>query len=455
MANRTPFSPFFLPIYAFGAVIVAGAALLHARPSLAGAPLSWLDALFTATSAVCVTGLVVVDTGSFFTRFGHGVILALIQVGGLGVMTFSTLAFYLWRRRVSLTDRLAVGQSLLHDPTFHLGRFLLFMVAWTLVIELSGALLLLLRDPAGFPPFSALFHSVSAFCNAGFGLRADNLVPWRLDLAVNATIMALIVLGGLGFSVVNDCGRHLMARVRNGGRGRTNGKPLSFHSRVVLRTSLFLIVCGAAVIFLAEHFARGNRAGLAESLLSGLFQSVTCRTAGFNTVDIGAMTNVSLLFMILLMFVGGSPGSTAGGVKTTTARTLFAFALSQMRGRPQTVVFNRALDQATLNKALTLFIFAMVTVVAATLALCVTEGGAAPGNTPRGEFLDLLFEVVSAFGTVGLSTGVTPTLSAPGKVVIILLMFLGRLGPILFLSALQSWQTTPRYAWPEESVMIG
>ncbi len=455
MLRKNILSPFTSPIFFFGGVILIGAALLHQPASLVpGGRLAWIDAVFTATSATCVTGLAVVDTGTQFSRFGQVVILALIQLGGLGIMTYSSLVFYLWRRRVSLSDRVAVGQSLLHDPNFQIGRFLVHLVLWTVVIEGWGAASLYILDPLGFKPFSAVFHAVSAFCNAGFGLHADSLVAWRANFGVNLVVMALIVLGGLGFSLLVEL--ELMASSRLFLRLTTRSRPrLSWYARVVLKMTAALILGGAAVIFLAENI--GYRSGLpfGEACLAAFFQSVTCRTAGFNTLDIGSMTNVSLLFMIFLMFIGGSPGSCAGGIKTTTFRALLAFAGSHFRGRQQAVIGRYALDHSTQNKALTLVIFAIIIVCAATLILAVTEGGDVPHPLARGQLIEVLFEVVSAFGTVGLSMGLTSKLTLAGKIVVTALMFIGRLGPVLFVSAIQNFQDQPHYKWPEESLLIG
>ena len=457
MAKYKIVSPLSLPIYCFLAAIIAGAIALRQDVCLAQGPLAWEDALFTATSAVCVTGLVVVDTGSFFTIWGQSVILLLIQLGGLGIMTYSSLVFYLWRKRVSLTDRLAVGQNLLHNPAFELGRFLAFMVLMTLGIEALGAAALYAMDPQGFHGFSAVFHAVSAFCNAGFSTYSDSLMHWKADLGVNVVIMTLITVGGMGFSVLHESALVLLHKARL----RADSIRLSFHSRIVLQTSLILSMGGAVLLFAMELYSNYQYGVLRsphllyEEFLAGVFQSVTCRTAGFNTLDIGSMTNVSLFVMIILMLIGGSPGSCAGGLKTTTFRSIVAFVVSQVRGRQQTVVRNRALDKETMNKALTLFIFGSGTVILATLMLCISEGGDLPHTQLRGQFLEILFEVASAFGTVGLSTGITATLSDFGKSVLIILMFVGRLGPILFISVFQKWQTTPRFGWPEESMMIG
>ncbi len=453
MPQKKFLAPLALPIYFFAAAIGLGAGLLASPASSTGQPVSWLDALFTATSAACVTGLTVVDTGTAFTPFGQNVLLALMQLGGLGIMTYTSLIFYLWRRRVSISDRIAVGQSLLHDPAFNLGRFLTRMAIVVFAIEACGAFALFILDPKGFSPYSAVFHSVSAFCNAGFSLFPDSLMGYRDDIGVNIVFMALITAGGLGFAVLIEIYRALRdlltrrpARMRN---------RLSWYARTVLGVSLALSAAGAVLIFIGELPEHESSGGLASRVLSAVFASVTCRTAGFNTLDTGTMADASLLIMILLMFIGGSPGSCAGGVKTTTFWALLCFAGSKMRGRRQTVAGRFALDEETVNKAITLAIFASTLILLSLLVLCFTEGAATPHPQAKGRFLEILFEAVSAFGTVGLSTGLTPKLSTVGKIIITILMFIGRLGPILFLSVLQNFQQRPRFSWPEKTMMVG
>ncbi len=447
-------TPFGLPIYFFAMTIFVGAVLLHLPVSSTHpGSISWVNALFTATSATCVTGLAVLPT-SGFSRFGQSVILFLIQLGGLGIMTYTSLVFYLWRKRVSITDRMAVGQSLLHDPSFHLGSFLKQLVLICLCIEALGAGILFLCDSVHFSLFSAIFHSISAFCNAGFSLFDSSLMQWRGDWGINMVFMLLIILGGLGFSVLIDILSSVQAWVRWGKPG--NGRKLAWQSKVVLKTSFFLILLGWGVILLAEFHGRKNGSpGVGTSLLTALFQSVSSRTAGFNTVDIGTMTNISLIAFLTLMLIGGSPGSCAGGIKTTTFRTIIAFAWSQLVGRRQVVIDGYALEENSVNKALILLIMAVVMVVLATLLLSVTEGGNLPHPKLRGQFVEIAFEVISAFGTVGLSTGLTPKLTVWGKGIIILLMFVGRLGPIAFLAFIQGWQTRERFSWPERSMLIG
>ncbi len=366
-------------------------------------------------------------------------------------MSFTSLAVYLWKKRVSLNDRIAVGQSLLNDANFHLGSFLVQIVVVTTVIEFAGATLLYIAAPTKFPPFSALFHAVSAFCNAGFSLYSDSLMSVTGNWTVNFTIMALIILGGLGFSVIvegkNFLGSFFMRQQRK--------KRLSWHFKIVVRTSMFLIIIGAVYIYFSEFVLFKSYLKTPEAILASLFQSVTCRTAGFNTLNIGDMTNASLIFMIFLMLVGGSPGSCAGGVKVTTFRVLWAFIRSHIRGSKQVVIGNYAVDNDTINKSLILVFFTLVLIFVSVILLDFSEGGGVPHAQVRGQFLELLFEAVSAFGTVGLSTGLTAQLSPFGKSIIILLMFIGRLGPLVLLSAIQSFQSNILYLRPEEKLSIG
>jgi trk system potassium uptake protein TrkH len=450
MKKRFSFPVIWLPIIFFGLVVITGAIALHQpQCSREGKQLPLIDALFTATSATCVTGLAVVDTGTYFNRLGHAVILILIQLGGLGIMTFSALAFYLWRHKVSMTDRIIIGQGLLHDKSFHLGHFLVQIMLWTFSIEIIGAILLYLRSPRFFHPFSALFHSVSAFCNAGFALFNDSLMAWRGDFMINIVIMALIILGGIGFSVLVELGGWSGKRLR-----RQSVRPITWYCRVVIKTSLALIVIGGLCIYLVEYIGKVQMP-LADAALSSLFQSVTCRTAGFNTLDIGRMTNVSLLFMLILMFIGGAPGSCAGGIKVTTFRVLIAFLWAQIFRRKQAVVHGYGIEEETMNKAFTLLIFAVAIIFCATILLNLTEGGRASHQSIRGLFLDALFEATSAFGTVGLTTGLTPKLSIAGKYIVIMLMFIGRLGPLIFLDAMYIFYRQRFYTYPEEKMMIG
>lgn len=442
--NIHAFSPILLPVYFFGLAILLGAILLRLPLAQAGEGVSFLDALFTAVSATCVTGLITVDTGTVYSRFGQAVIVVLIQIGGLGVMTYSSLVFYMWRRRVTLADRIAVGQFLLNDPTFHLGRFLKQMFLVCLCIEALGAVGLRVGTAGEMSWSNAFFHSISAFCNAGFSLYPDNMMRYAENPFVNFTLMTLIICGGIGFYVLVDLAGFFSAFLR-----RTK-RALSWQSTVVIRTSLYLTVAGAVVFFLVEE-APNLRSGF----LSALFQSVSARTAGFNTVDIGQMTDTSLFILMLLMVVGGSPGSCAGGIKTTTLRVLLAFGVSQVKGREQVVVSGYAMDSTTINKAMTVTILAFVLILSAVFILSMTEGADISHQLVRGKFIEIFFEAASAFGTVGLSTGLTSKLSDPGKIVIMILMFVGRLGPIVFLGIVQSWQKREMFQRAERNLLIG
>ncbi len=441
-------SPAFLPVYFFAAVIFGGGLLLHLPMSLRGEPVSLLDAMFTSVSATCVTGLAVVDTGTTYSTVGQIVLAVLIQIGGLGVMTYSSLVFYLWRRRISMTDRIAVGQSLLSDPGFHLGHFLKQMVLVCLCVESAGAVALHVFSLGEIGCFSAFFHSISAFCNAGFALYPDSLMGFAGNVPINLVFMALIILGGIGFYVLVEVPGYLRARLR-----RKSDARLSWQSAVVIRTSFWLIAIGWVIFFWTEFQQNGTHVFV--TLLQALFQSVTARTAGFNSMDIGAMTDTALFVMILLMVIGGSPASCAGGIKTTTLRVLLSFGAAQIKGREQVVVDGYGVDFSTINKAMTLSIMAFVLILGSVFVLTITEGANVSHQMVRGKFIELFFEASSAFGTVGLSTGLTPHLSAPGKLVIMLLMFVGRLGPIVFLTMLQAWQTREHFTRAEKSMLIG
>ena len=450
MRNRKfAYSPLIWPIIFFGVLIIIGTGLLYNAQNNSTQPLSLTDAFFTATSASCVTGLIVVDTGTYFTRFGQIIILFLIQIGGLGIMTFASLAFYLWRQRISITDSIAVGQSLRHDPTFHLGNFLARIVAWSFLIELLGAVFLFLKSPTVFSPFSALFHSVSAFCNAGFSLFTNNLMNLQGDWSVNIVFILLIFLGGIGFSVIVE----LQTRCSN--IIKPTQIKISWYSNLVIRTSIYLIVFGWLAIYLAEFVGYHRTMAADDAILTSLFQSVTCRTAGFNTIDIGKMTNVSLVIMLFLMFIGGAPGSCAGGLKVTTFRVLISVIISQLRGKKQTSIGKFGINEKLIKKALLLVVFAGGIIFISSLILDITEGGDLPHNQVRGQYLEIVFETVSALSTVGLSTGLTANLTIAGKWILIILMFVGRLGPLLFIAAFQSWQKTQYYSLPEENLMIG
>jgi trk system potassium uptake protein TrkH len=413
-----------------------------------------LDAFFTAVSAVCVTGLTVVDTGSRFSPFGQAVILALIQVGGLGLMTFAVFVGVVLGRRVGFTDRMVIQDSMHHTPRAGVRRLVRYVLAFTLAVEAAGAAALFVRFrgqlPAGEAIWQSVFHSVSAFCNAGFGLRPDSLVGYRGDLLVNLAITALVLVGGLGFLVNME--------LWDGARARLRGlRPplLTLHAKLALLVTGALLVAGTVVFALLEwnNVLRGLPLG--ERLLASWFQSVSPRTAGFNTIDYGQVGSDTLFFTIFLMFVGASPGSTGGGIKTTTFGLLFALVVARWRGRGRAIAFSRTIPHAVMDRALLLALLAWAFVSLAIGLLVFTETRGTPFAAAEPRFAALMFEAVSAFGTVGLSTGITASLGTGGKLVLAALMFAGRVGPLTLVLAVGPRQERGRFRYAEENVMVG
>lgn len=458
MPKRKKFvTPFILPIFAFAVAIFVGGLLLHSS-IFCVEEVSVVDAFFIATSAVCVTGLSPFDVFAVFNRGGQLVVLLLMQLGGLGIITYTTLIFHLLRKRISLRDRLAVEQGLFYNPEFSLGSFIKRIVLIVLSLEFVGFLLIFVMGHKNIGIFEALFLSVSAFCNAGFAPWADSLEFWSADWGVTSAIMGLILLGGLGFFVLDDIFKRLMETAKRIRHPETAKRPakLSFYSRVVLQTSLLLLLFGTLAIFFTELFNE-NFAPLSlhERLLAALFETVTSRTAGFATTNQAHFSDITLLIVIFLMFIGGSPGSCAGGIKATTFRILLANLFSKLQGGNQTVISNRAIDNATVNKAMILFCYAVLIIVFSTFILVLTENGVVHHGGARIPFFDLFFEVVSAFATVGLSINVTPMLSEPGKIVLCVVMFIGKLGPVWIITAIQQFQSTASYKYAETTIPVG
>lgn len=453
MSRRRLLTPVTWPVLSFLLVIVLGGLVLCLPCCSRDAALQPVDAFFLATSAVCVTGLSPVDISSLLTPLGQGVLLALVQVGGLGVMTYTSLVFLLWRHHVPFGSREAVSQALLGGG-FDLGSLLRHLVGIVLTVEAGAALALYRHDPVAFSPFSAIFHAVSAFCNAGFALYPDNLMGFRDDLVVNGIICACIILGGVGFGVLYE----LLGWLTRGQLGSGEAR-FSRFSRLVVATSCFLILAGGLLLWLIGWRRPGNEAVVGEGLallLSSFFQSISARTAGFNTVDIACLSHAGLLVLMVLMFIGGGPGSCAGGIKVTTFRVLLGYLLSQLRGGDQIVLANRGVKDENLTRALTLFFLYCFTIMVSVFLLSITESGILHRTADRGiSFVHLLFEVVSALGTVGLSANVTPQLSFEGKVIIMLNMFAGRVGLLGILLALRSLQPRRAYRHAECELPIG
>lgn len=434
------FSPAKTLVAGFAFVILGGALLLCLPfASAAGRGTDFLTALFTATSAVCVTGLVVVDTGTYWSFWGQLIILILIQTGGLGFMTMATLFFLFTGKKIGLKERMLIRESLNQVDVAGVVRLVRAVLIFTFLTEGFFALVLSFRwfSDFGWPRcvWMGVFHAVSAFNNAGFDLFGDfrSLTAYVDDPVVVLSVSALIVLGGLGFSVALN--------ILPGKRQR-----LSLHSRLVLLITL-LLLGGAFICFLFLEWTNTLEGlSLSGKFLASLFQAVTPRTAGFNTVDIAGLRTATQFFLIMLMFIGASPGSTGGGIKTTTFGLLVAAAWSFARGEEGVNVLRRRIPADQVYKALAIFLLAAVLVVFTTMALNITE---------QADFLSILFETVSAFGTVGLSMGLTPHLSFPGRVLIILTMFCGRLGPLTLAFALAQRKQKFPVRYPEEKILIG
>ena len=418
---------------------------------------NFVDGLFTSTSAVCVTGLAVNDIASSYTFFGQFVIFVLIQAGGLGIMVLTASVAILAGRRLRTRSTAALTQMIDAESFAALRRTIRHIFIFTVLIEAAGALVLLvafhaypevglgpdLDHPAagaGSHVWSAVFHSVSAFCNAGFSLSHGNLTWFTSSFWVSGTIAALVTLGGLGFPVLDE----LWMRFRERRRGPS--RKLSLHARVVLTTSAVLVVAGTAAYLALEWNRTLGGRGLGEKLIASVFQSVTTRTAGFNTLDFGAMAPPAILATCVLMFIGGSPASTAGGIKTTSLAVLLASFRAEMRGASAPRIFDRAIPEGVARKAAAVAVGGAFIVTAAWFVLLVTET-----HDP----LRLFFETVSAFATCGLSTGITATLTDAGKLALTVLMFVGRIGPVTFALAVVARPRTEHFGVPPERVLIG
>jgi len=434
-------------VLGFAAIIVIGAGLLTLPiASTSGHSLRFIDALFTATSAACVTGLEVMDTGSSFTMFGQIVIVCLIQIGGLGFMTMATLIAFVFRKKITLKERLILQEALNQGSMEGIVRLIRKVIIYSVSIEAAAAIIFTIRWSLDMELSKAFYfgiwHAISLFNNAGFDLFGTAQAPFVSftgyvnDLVVNVVGMALIVMGGIGFIVMADVMDYKKT------------KKLSLHTKVVLSMTGFLIVFGAIVIFIFEYTNTKTLGHLqiGGKILASFFQSVAPRTAGHNTLDIGAMRQASQFFIVLLMFIGASPGSTGGGIKTTTFTILVGAIVTLLRGKEEIVMFRFRLAKDRILKAITLSMFALILVILVSMLLSTTEDA---------RFLQILFEVTSAFGTAGLTMGLTPDLTTFGKIMLSLTMFAGRLGPITLAYALQPKQEKDLFRYPEGKITIG
>lgn len=442
-------------ILSFALIILTGTLLLGfdaARQE----PVSLIDRLFMATSATCVTGLSVVDLASRLSLFGQLCMLSMIQIGGLSLMIFSSIFILLLGKKISFKEKMTLKEALSRYDMENINTLVRYILFFTLITELSGALLLYLRWDfiGGFSRrlYYSLFHSVSAFCNAGFSLFSGNLARFQNDAVTVFAVTTLLILGGLGFFVHFELKNIFLGRIRNlfiSPFERKERAPvkLSLHTKVVLCTTLILILAG--VLFLGILEFNNVLAGKSwlNKFLIVYFQAVTPRTAGFNTVNTAALSTGSLLIIILLMFIGGAPGSTAGGIKTTSAATIFFTLRSILQGREKVTAFFKTISDDIVKKVLTIFVLALSLVLTAALIIMMKEGG-------RFSLTQVLFEVVSAFGTVGLSTGITSSLSGFSKLILVIVMFTGRVGPLtLAVSIMKKENLSINY--PEENIGVG
>ncbi|MGM0365237.1 MAG: TrkH family potassium uptake protein [Actinomycetota bacterium] len=419
-----------------------GSVILMLPQMTTSGQISYIDALFTSTSAICVTGLIVQDTPTYFTRLGKTVIIILIQLGGLGIMTVGSIFGIILGRKINIRDKFYLSSSFGRQQSFSTYKFFMLIAAVTFAMEFVGFILIssILFFRYSYPLGSALtyggFHAISAFNNAGFSLYSTSLEAFAGDINLNLIMITLIILGGLGFPVLSE-----IITFR-----RT--KQFSLHSKLVFIISGALIGLGA-LLFLLLEFGNPDSIGgrpMGTKFLASFFQSVTPRTAGFNTIRISDLKPATLFFLTVLMFIGGSPGSTAGGIKTTTFAAVASSGISTIRGRSHVTFFKRRLPEGLVHRALTITLSAIMLIIFSTIGLLIFEDCT---------LVEALFEVISAFGTVGLSTGITFDLSTPSKIILILCMFIGRIGISTLSLAIAIRGTQNKILYPEESITIG
>ena len=428
----------------FLAVILIGAIILTLPiSSSSGEATNFLDSLFVSTSAVCVTGLVTVDTGTHWSVFGQTIIMLLIEIGGLGFMSFTTLLAIILGKKITLRDRLVLQDAMNTFSIQGLVKMVKYVLTFTLTVQLSGALLFSTQFVPKYGVakgiFYSLFHSISAFCNAGFDLFGNfsSLTTYSDNWVILLVVSALIIIGGLGFTVWIEI--YNFKSIKN----------LSLHSKMVILVTTVLVLGGTILMFIFEHNNPNTLANMdiGDKVLNSFFAAVTPRTAGFNSISTSGMTNAGNLLTIILMFIGGSPGSTAGGIKTTTIGVLVITVISVIRGREDAEAFKKRFSKELIYKAFTLFFIGGVLVMGSTMLLSYTEKGAS--------FLSVLYETASAFGTAGLTVGLTQQLTEGGKILIMIMMYLGRVGPLTVVLSLMKNKRNNGVRYPEGKILIG
>ena len=432
-----------LIISSFLSAIAMGTFLLVLPFSTVSGTIAVEDALFTSASAVTVTGLIVKDTAAYFTPFGQMVILILLQVGGLGIMTFSTFAILLMGKGFSLKDKFVIENDFTAGSYKNLKDLLKKIIMMTLGMECMGAVVLYVQFSqlkGSHRIFAAVFHSVSAFCNAGFSIFSSNFEDYTSHYGINITLMLLIIFGGIGFLVLYEVLLFIRRKIKGFSK-------FSLHSKVVIIASGLLIGVGFIVIFIEELLNKSNNLPIGDKILSSLFQSVTARTAGFNTINLNYFSFASIFILLLLMFIGASPGSTGGGIKTSSISMVIAYFRSRLKGREKIDIFYRNIPAKTIEKAFIVIIMSFLLISLFSMLLLTFE--------TKFKMVELVFETVSAFGTVGLSMGITSQLSLPSKLIVLLTMFIGRIGPLTLLIALSKRESKAVFNYPEENIMIG
>ncbi len=454
-------------IGSFLVLIIAGSGMLMLPKSYNTSQMSFVDALFTATSATCVTGLIVKDTGADFSLMGQIVILTLIQLGGLGIVVFGAVLALLLRQALSVRESAAMQDLLSAQTLGRISNMIGFIFVTTIAIEAIGAMSLFSMwngSDSGMQNvqhqwFYSIFHSISAFCNAGFCLFSNSLIDYNSRWRVYGVIAPLIILGGLGFGVLYNVAGVGIDKVKRAVRGRFAaanlaglGAPMAapvkmrLQTKIVLTTSLALIIVGTLGIIILGHNPSANPI---KNFTAALFQSITARTAGFNTIDIGSMSAANKLVLIVLMFIGGSPGSTAGGIKTVTLAVVIMVAYATLHKKRDVELFKRSVRPVVVGRAITVTLLFAAVLLVGSLSLSVTE-------KENGFALDdIMFETASALGTVGLSTGITPSLTTAGKLIIIITMLIGRLGPLTLLASLTFNLKPVGYDYPSEPIIVG
>lgn len=439
-AKATENPAFILSIGFFILIILGGIILSTPYVTRNGKATDMIDAFFVAASASCVTGLSPVNTAYHWNSLGHVVIIILIQIGGLGIMSLATLIPLLLRKKIGLKSRQILKEQFNIDSLAGMINIFKYVLLFTVLTEILGALLLSIRfiPQYGFGKgmWFSIFHSISAFCNAGFDILGDSIYPLRSDALVNITLMLLVIIGGLGFMVTSEIFY------------RKNFQKLSTHTKLVILITIVLILVGALGFFLLESIGGGvlKTESTKASIIESFFQSVVARTAGFYSVNLSKIKESTALLLICLMFIGGSPGSTAGGIKTTTFGVLIIATISVIKKEKEPIIFKRSISDQSIKKALSIFLISLFIVILVSFVISVTDGF---------KFIDILYETVSALATVGASRGITESLSNIGKILIGLCMYLGRIGPMTMALAFGLKAEDKMIKYPEAMISLG